>query len=149
MSWKSTPPPAPRYPRPMSPAPAPNPHLIVAKVERQHALIEQLGASSPKPLSGAAIAERLGVSVRTVERDIRELVAAGVPISPRRGDGGGYLMAIPSRSITLSVTPGKIGALLVSLVRLGPPGSATALSLFEKVLVAIGSDEETDRGLSA
>ena len=54
-------------------------------MERRHRLIEELRATAPRRISGPSLAGRLGVSVRTIERDLAELVDAGVPICVQRG----------------------------------------------------------------
>lgn len=67
-----------------------SPHVVVPGVERQHALIELLRIRAPRTVTGAWLASELGVSVRTVERDVAELTDAGVPIRIEHGPGGGY-----------------------------------------------------------
>ena len=54
-------------------------HLTLRRVERQHRLVELLGAGR-QPVPSAALADELGVSVRTVERDLARLRESGVPI---------------------------------------------------------------------
>jgi biotin operon repressor len=46
-------------------------------VERQHTLIEELRARMPGYVTGAVLAARTGTTIRTVERDIARLTAAG------------------------------------------------------------------------
>ncbi|GAA4991905.1 putative DNA-binding transcriptional regulator YafY [Nonomuraea thailandensis] len=58
-----------------------SPHPVVPRVERRHRLIEELRATAPRKLTARSLAERTGVSTRTVERDLAALQAAGVPIT--------------------------------------------------------------------
>ena len=92
---------------------------------------------APRHLTGEELAGRLGVSVRTVERDLADLQAAGVPIGVRRGLGGGYTIDARARLAPLVLTPGEAAALVASLAAVGPRASATALSAMEKVLGAL------------
>ncbi len=91
------------------------PHLAVPHIERLHRTIELLRIAAPRSVTGEALASELGVSVRSVERDIARLAAAGVPIEGRRGVGGGYAMAGPHRSTAVALSPGELAALVVSL----------------------------------
>ncbi|MFJ4120349.1 helix-turn-helix transcriptional regulator [[Kitasatospora] papulosa] len=59
------------------------------RAERQYALVDLLrGARRPRP--AARLADELGVSPRTIERDIASLQLAGVPIYAEHGATGGY-----------------------------------------------------------
>lgn len=59
------------------------------RAERQYALVDILRGAS-RPWSAARLANEFGVSARTVERDIKSLQLAGVPIYADRGATGGY-----------------------------------------------------------
>ncbi len=102
--------------------------LVILQVERRHCLIEELRATAPRRISGSSLAGRLGVSVRTIERDLAELVDAGVPICVQRGHGGGYLLEMGGPPVAIRFSAGEVAALVVSLVAVGPYSSATALS---------------------
>jgi len=82
-------------------------------------LLLQLG----RRLTAADLAERLGVSVRTVHRDIDALLDAGVPVQADRGPGGGFALPAGHRS-RVPLSAGEAQALLV-----GAPGAAGALGL--------------------
>jgi predicted DNA-binding transcriptional regulator YafY len=69
-------------------------------------------------MTAAQLAERLGVSVRSVYRDIGALAAAGVPVVADRGPAGGYRLREGYRS-RLPLTEEEAEALL-----LGPSPSA-------------------------
>jgi predicted DNA-binding transcriptional regulator YafY len=119
-----------------------NPHFHFAKplVERQHALIEELRACSPRYVRGAQLAERTGTTVRTVERDLARLAETGVPVLRKRGRGGGYRLDIPRTLAPISFTPGEVSAVIASLVAIGPYISASARSAFDKLLTSIATD---------
>lgn len=109
-------------------------HQALPLVERQHALIEEIRARSPRFVPGRTLAERTGTSQRTVERDVVRMIEAGLPIEVRRGPGGGYRLGSPAARETLVLTAGEIAALVASLVAVGPYTSATAQSVLAKLL---------------
>ncbi len=111
-----------------------NLQLVIARVERQHALLEILRQRAPRLVTARALGERLEVSTRTVERDVAELTRAGVPIVVQRGNLGGYAFDARSRLDPISFTPGEAAALIVSLVAVGPYTSGTAASALKKLL---------------
>jgi predicted DNA-binding transcriptional regulator YafY len=112
-------------------------HQALPLIERQHALIEELRARAPRFVTGAQLAIRTGTTVRTVERDIARLVAAGVPVHIRRGPGGGYRIDARRELPPVTLTPGEAAALVASLVAVGPYISATAKTALEKLLAAL------------
>lgn len=114
-------------------------HQALPLIERHHALIEELRASAPRFVTGAQLAARTGTTVRTVERDIARLSAAGVPVQVRRGPGGGYRLDIPRQLPPVTLTPGEAAALIASLVAIGPYTSATAHTALQKLLNALAS----------
>lgn len=115
-------------------------HQAVPVVERQHALIEALRVRAPRNTPGRNLASCLGVTVRTVERDIARLTAAGVPIAVVHGPGGGYSIDARSRLAPLTLTPGEAAAIIASLVAVGPYISASAQSVLAKLLDALIND---------
>ena len=120
-------------------------HHAVPLVERQHRLIEALRISAPRFVTGEALAESLGVGVRTIERDVARLCAAGVPIAVRRGPAGGYAMDARGAVLSISFTPGEAAALISAVVAFGAYGSASAQSALSKVLAALTDGCPTDR----
>jgi predicted DNA-binding transcriptional regulator YafY len=117
------------------------PHLARLRVERQHRLIEELRRHRDRPATAEDLATALGVDVRTVERDITRLRAAGVPITARRGPGGGFRLDVPPSVPPVHLSPGEIAALVVSVTAVGPYVSATARSALTRLLDALHPPE--------
>lgn len=85
------------------------------RLERLHALTEELRRHAPAAVPAHRLAARFGVSRRTVERDVAALREAGVPVRATEGRGGGHaLSAVPGRTV-LSFTAAEIAALLAAL----------------------------------
>ncbi len=115
----------------------PSTQPMIGRVERQHRLIEELRLRTAPLVSAELLADRLGVTTRTIERDIAELYEAGVPIESRRGIGGGYGIDTRRALPPIVLTPGEAAALVASLAAVGPRASATAQSVMEKLLDAL------------
>ena len=64
-------------------------------------------------LTAAELAERLGVSERTIQRDAEALAEAGVPIEALRGPAGGYRLAGGYRTRLTGLTTEEAEALFV------------------------------------
>ena len=120
--------------RPVAPT---QPHLARLRVERQHRLIEELRRHRGRPATAEDLATAFGVDVRTVERDITRLRHAGVPITARRGPGGGFRLDVPATVAPVHLTPGEIAALIASVASVGPYISATAHSALTRLLEAL------------
>jgi predicted DNA-binding transcriptional regulator YafY len=123
-----------------------SPRPIIPRVERAHRLIEELRARAPRPLTAAALAERLGVAVRTVERDVADLVAAGVPIRTRRGPAGGHRIDARPALPPVQFTPGEAAALVAALAAIGPRTSASAQSAMQKLVRSLSDDPGRTNG---
>jgi predicted DNA-binding transcriptional regulator YafY len=83
-------------------------------------------------LSAEELAERLGVSVRTVYRDIEALSEAGVPVVRLRGPAGGYQLRDGYRTKLAGLTPEEAETLFLA----GLPGPAAELGLGSLVAAA-------------
>jgi predicted DNA-binding transcriptional regulator YafY len=116
-----------------------NPHFAIARVERQHRLIDELRRRALRYVPGDVLGRDLGVSVRTIERDIAALMDAGIPIDVRRGPGGGYSIDARAKLDPVVFTPGEAAALIAALVAIGPytsPAAGRALSKLVRSLSA-------------
>ena len=121
-------------PRPVAPT---QPHLARLRVDRQHRLIEELRLAGGRHATAGQLAAALRVDVRTVERDIARLRDAGLPITSRRGPGGGFRLDVPATVAPVQLTPGEIAALIASVASVGPYISATAHSALTRLLEAL------------
>jgi predicted DNA-binding transcriptional regulator YafY len=92
--------------------------------------------------TGQTIADRLGVSVRTIYRDINSLIASGVPIDGERGVG--YLLREPIFLPPLTLSIREIEALHLGMAmvsRMADPELAMAASdVLKKVEAVLPSD---------
>ena len=111
-------------------------HLTLRRVERQQRLVELLG-SSADPVPGAVLAERLGVGLRTVERDLARLRESGVPIETMPGVGGGSRLPRNTRPRPVALSFAEIAALLASLTALGPTATDSSASAMRALVAAI------------
>jgi len=83
------------------------------KGERLHELTALL--INHQNIGADQLARRLGVSVRTIYRDIESLSLAGVPILSLSGKGGGYCVDPRFQLGREVLKPGEIGSILAGL----------------------------------
>lgn len=110
--------------------------LALRRVERQQELIERLHAAHGTRLQLAGLADALGVSARTVARDVERLRLSGVPLRTHRGRGGvslPHISALPPVTLDLP----EAAALISSLAVLGPSVSDSATSAMQKLTAAL------------
>lgn len=112
-------------------------HLALRRVERQQTLIERLHAARGQRMRLGDLARDLGVSVRTVARDVERLRLSGVPLNAHQGRGGGVSL-LPMGAVTAIVfDPPEVAALMSSLAVLGPSVSESAASAMRKLAEAL------------
>ena len=112
-------------------------HLALRRVERQQAIIERLHAARGERVLLRELADELGVSMRTVARDVERLRLSGVPLEARQGRGGGVSLrpAAAVRPIVFDLP--EVAALMSSLTVLGPTVSQSAASAMRKLAEAL------------
>ncbi len=77
-----------------------------------------LALDEDKPIGAPALAQRLGVSLRTVYRDVRRLQDAGVPVVSEPGRSGGLRLMPGFRMAPLALTRGETLALTLAIEQL-------------------------------
>lgn len=85
------------------------------RAERLHALSETLRRSGTRGRTAEWLASELGVSLRTIKRDLDALDNSGVPVWSRPGPGGGYGIAARSNLPPISLSPAQAVALLAAV----------------------------------
>lgn len=120
-------------------------HQTLRRVERQHALIERLYAVRGQRIQIQQLARDLGVSMRTIARDVDRLRLSGVPLSVRQGNGGGVSLEPTSTTVLLKLDLPEAAALMASLAALGPSVSDSATSAMRKLTQALHPDTLTTR----
>lgn len=113
-------------------------HLTLRRVERQQHLIERLH-TSPERLTFGRLAIDLGVTERTVARDLERLRHSGVPITVAPGRGGGASIERTGPPGPVELDLPEIAALMASLAALGPTASDSAASAMRKLIAALHS----------
>ncbi|MEU8547191.1 WYL domain-containing protein [Streptomyces roseoverticillatus] len=85
------------------------------RTTRLYALVEELRAAAPRPLTVAALAARFEVSTRSVQRDLQALMEAGVPVRATPGRGGGWSIDPDMTLPPIRFTVDEASALAVAL----------------------------------
>lgn len=115
-----------------------DPHLTLRRVERQQRLVELLVRSRR---TTAQLATELGVTTRTVERDLARLREVGVPLTSRPGPGGGVRVATRPGVHRVELTTAEIAALLASMAALGPTATDASRTATLALVTALASPE--------
>jgi proteasome accessory factor B len=85
------------------------------RTARLYALVEELRAAAPWPLTVAALAARFEVSARTVQRDLQTLMESGLPVRATSGRGGGWSIDPKMTLPPIHLTADEASALAVAL----------------------------------
>jgi predicted DNA-binding transcriptional regulator YafY len=112
-------------------------HLALRRVERHQAIIERLHATRGELVRLEELARDLGVSVRTVARDVERLRDSGVPLDARRGRGGGVSLPPMGNIRPIVFELPELVALMSSLAVLGPTATESAASAMRKLANAL------------
>jgi predicted DNA-binding transcriptional regulator YafY len=113
----------------------------VNRTDRLYAIVEELRARAPRPLSAARLAARFEVSTRTIERDVAALQQAGVPIWAERGRTGGYALDPRSTLPPLNLDADEALAVIIALAASpGLPFAGAGRRARQKLLAAMHPD---------
>lgn len=94
---------------------------------RADRLIELVLLLQSRPsVTAAEVADSLAVSIATARRDLAALAAAGVPLYPQRGRGGGWQLVGGARTDLTGLTEHEAHALLAGLAASDGGGAAVA-----------------------
>jgi proteasome accessory factor B len=91
----------------------------VTRTDRLYALIEELRAVAPRPVTVPVLARRLEVSERTVQRDLRALAERGAPVYNATGRGGGWYVDPAMTLPPVGFTPREALAVAAALSAAG------------------------------
>jgi len=95
-----------------------------------------------RAFSGDELVARLGVSPRTLRRDIDRLRAYGYPVRTQPGPGGHYRLTAGTAMPPLALDDGEAIATLLGLATLAATGSATEGSVDEAATRAYGKVDQ-------
>lgn len=110
--------------------------LTLRRVERQQHLVAMLVRSrSRRTLQ--ELADRMGVTTRTIARDLERLRHSGIPIDVVPGRGGGVELAATTEPAPVTLDVAEIAALIASLAAVGPTVSESAQSAMTKLVTAL------------
>ena len=115
-------------------------HLALRRVERQQRLVELLYASGRRHTL-AELGRELGVSARTVARDVERMRLSGAPIQVVPGRAGGVSLERAGALSPIAFDVPEVAALMSSLAAVGPTASASAGSAMRKLTEALSREE--------
>lgn len=124
----------------------------MTRLERLHAITEEIRLRAPRPVSAAWLAEELGVTRRTIERDLATLRAAGLPLLAAPGRRGGQRLHPSAVLPPLNLTDREVTAVLAALtIAEGMPYTTAAKTAVAKLrrglpdATAAATDDLCDR----
>ncbi|WP_077800324.1 YafY family protein [Streptomyces sp. JHA26] len=108
------------------------------RTARLYALVEELRAAAPRPLTIAALATRFEVSARTVQRDLQTLMQTGVPVRTTPGRGGGWSIDPTMTLPPIHLTAEEASALTAALAGAGAstPYAGAARTAAQKIVAS-------------
>jgi predicted DNA-binding transcriptional regulator YafY len=108
------------------------------RLERLYAVTDELRRRAPQAVSAAALADRFGVTRRTMERDLAALRASGVALYGTPGRTGGQALAGPTGRVVFSLSAEEATALLLAATATaGMPYSDAGRSAARRLLDAL------------
>lgn len=114
-------------------------HLALRRVERQQVLVERLAIARGGRVTVPVLAAELGVSARTVSRDLERLASSGVPICTWPGRTGGVSLPVQAQPGPITFDLAEAAAVMSSLTVLGPSATGSAGSAMRKLTAALTS----------
>jgi len=122
------------------------------RTARLYALVEELRAAAPRPLTVAALAARFEVSTRTVQRDLQALMESGVPVRTTAGRGGGWTIDPATTLPPMHFTADEAAALAAALAAAdaSAPYAGAARTAYQKIVASMtGPGSAAARELAA
>lgn len=106
-------------PRPRAPHPrvmaAADDRTVSRQLARHLRIISELLDERGRPIQADELAERIGVSLRTMERDIEQIRAAGLPLHGRGGRKGGIWLDVSREHPEVRLDVEQVLGLLLAL----------------------------------
>jgi predicted DNA-binding transcriptional regulator YafY len=110
----------------------------VQRVERLYVISERLRRAAPATVAARTLADELGVTRRTIERDLATLRMAGAPIYGQVGRAGGSGSLARADRAVVALDHTEIAALIIAAHLAGPaplsPSATTAIDKLQAVL---------------
>jgi len=114
----------------------------VRRIERLYAISEHLRRATPGTISARRLAEELGVTRRTIERDLAALRLAGLPLYGTPGRRGGTGTVGRRSTAVVAMTEQEVVALIVAAHLAGDaPFATSAATAIGKLLDALDAPE--------
>ncbi|MGW1989307.1 helix-turn-helix transcriptional regulator [Embleya sp. NPDC001921] len=109
------------------------------RTARLYALVEELRAAAPRPLTVATLAKRFEVGTRTVQRDLQTLMQTGVPVRSIPGRGGGWSIDPKTTLPPIRLTVDEASALTAALAAAdaSTPYAGAARTAAQKIVASM------------
>ncbi len=111
------------------------------RLERLMAISETLRRAAPHPVSARQLAEKFGVTSRTVERDLAALRSAGLPLYSESGRHGGAVSLDQMGNVVVTLNPSEVMSLLTAVQAAGQsmPFADSGATAVNRILDALPS----------